>query len=86
MPLVRARSVRGLSFRNNTVERTNSYAPFAWQKAAFWFDGCREVAIRGNRYGDAYEGRTVWTEHMKPEDLTINDGRRFEVLARPAVK
>jgi len=86
VPLVRARSVRGLSFRNNTVERTNSYAPFAWQKAAFWFDGCREVAIRGNRYGDAYEGRTVWTEHMKPEDLTINDGRRFEVLARPAVK
>ncbi len=86
VPLVRARSVRGLAFRNNTVEHTQTYAPFAWQQAAFWFDGCREVAVRANRYADAYPGRAVWTEHMRPADLTVEDGRAFDIQERPALK
>lgn len=83
VPLVRARSVRGLAFRGNTIERTRSYTPFAWQKAAFWLDGCREVSIGGNTYGADYEGRAVWTEHMKPDDLALGDSRAFEVVPRP---
>lgn len=85
VPLVRARSVRGLTFRNNTVEHTDTYAPFAWQKAAFWFDGCRDVTVSGNRYADAYAGRALWTEHMRAEDLELKDSRIFEVLERPSV-
>ena len=83
VPLLRARSVRGLSFADNAVERTRTYAPFAWQKAAFWFDGCREVSVKGNRYAEAYEGRTIWVEHMAPGDLAVKDGRAFEVVERP---
>ena len=84
VPLVRARSVRGLTFKKNTIERTTYFTPFAWQKAAFWFDGCREVSISGNTYGADYEGKAVWTEHMKPDDLTVNDTRAFEVVPRPS--
>ena len=86
LPLVRARSVRGLAFKNNTIEHTATYEPFAWQKASFWFDGCREVTVRGNRYADAYEGRTIWTEHMRADDLNVKDGRPFEVTQRPVTK
>jgi hypothetical protein len=86
VPLVRARSVRGLAFRDNRIEHTDTYAPYAWQKATFWFDGCREVTVRGNRYADAYVGRAIWTEHMRPEDLEVKDGRAFEVLQRPVLK
>ena len=86
VPLVRARSVRGFAFRKNSVERTNTYVPFAWQKAAFWFDGCREVTVSGNRYGDAYEGHTIWTEHMRESDLTVKEDRAFETRERPAMK
>jgi hypothetical protein len=83
---VRARSVRGLTFRNNTIERTRNYTPFAWQQAAFWLNGCREVSINGNTYGADYEGKTVWTEHMKPDDLTLGESRAFEVMPRPEAK
>ena len=86
IPLVRARSVRGLAFKNNAIEHTTTYEPFAWQKAAFWFDGCREVAVRGNRYADAYAGHTIWIEHMRSDDLQLKDGRVFEVLERPTAK
>ena len=86
VPLVRARSVRGLTFKKNTVEHTETYAPFAWQTASFWFDGCREVTVHGNHYADAYAGRSIWAEHMCPADLTVKDNRSFEVLERPASK
>jgi hypothetical protein len=79
VPLLRARSAGSLSFCSNTVERTRSYAPFAWQKAAFSFEGCREVALRGNRYADAYEGREVWMKMMRPGDLKMEDGRAFDI-------
>ena len=78
--------MRGLTFKNNTIEHTATYAPFAWQKAAFWFDGCREVTVRGNRYADAYGGHAIWTEHMRTEDLNVKDERPFEVMERPASK
>lgn len=84
IPLVRARSVRGLEFRGNTVERTRTFAAFAGQKAAFWLDGCREVRLGGNRYDDAYEGRVIWTEHMREGDLAQDgEGRVFTVVPRP---
>jgi len=63
-----------------------AYAPFAWQKAAFWFDGCREVTVRGNDYAAAYAWHAIWTEHMRPGDLTVKDGRAFEITERPEIK
>ena len=86
VPLVRARSVRGLAFKKNTIEHTATYEPFAWQKAAFWFDGCREVTVSGNRYAAAYAGRTIWIEHMRADDLTAKKDRPFEVVERPVAK
>ena len=82
-PLLRARSVRGLTFEDNAVERTRTYEPFAWQRAAFWFDGCREVSVNGNRYADDYEGRSIWSEHMAEGDLTLKDSRAFDVVPCP---
>lgn len=83
LPLLRARSVRGLGFSGNTVERTRTLTPFAYQQAAFWLDGCREVTLHGNRYDEAYEGRTIWSEHMRPADLVQDDGRSFTVTPGP---
>ena len=86
IPLVRARSVRGLVFRDNTIEHTTAFTPFAWQKAAFWFDGCREVTVECNVYADAYAGRTLWTQHMAESDLKVTDSRAFTVLPCPVAK
>jgi len=86
IPLVRARSVRGLAFRDNRVEHTVAFAPFAWQKAAFWFDGCREVTVARNVYADAYAGQTIWTQHMAESDLKVTDSRVFTALPCPVAK
>ena len=72
-PILFARSVRNLVFTGNTLSRTTTYPPFAQNKTTFVLDGCREVRIEGNTYGNDVLGKNVRTAHMKPEDLVIKD-------------
>ncbi len=69
VPLVHARSVRGLTFRNNNVVRTYTYEPYLWQKSSFLLDGCREVIISGNEIDQEYVKRTIEAHHMKKSDI-----------------
>lgn len=48
IPLVKARSVRNLTFTNNQIIKTSTYNPFSSQKSSFLLDGCRDVVISGN--------------------------------------
>ena len=72
-PILFARSVRNLQFTSNTLIQTSTYPPFARNQTTFVFEGCREVLIEGNTYGDDVLGKNVQTTHMKPEDLVIKD-------------
>ena len=67
--MVHARSVRGLTFRNNNVVRTYTYEPYLWQKSSFLLDGCREVIISGNEIDQEYVKRTIEAHHMKKSDI-----------------
>ena len=69
IPLVHARSVRGLTFRNNEIIRTYSYEPYLWQKTSFLLDGCRDVIISGNKIDKEYVNRTIDVQHMKKVDV-----------------
>lgn len=77
-PLVRAYSVGGLRFQSNTIVRTDAYVPFAFQKEAFWFDGCREVTIDGNQFENGFDGSTLRQGHMWQSDLYIMKTERDE--------
>jgi hypothetical protein len=68
-PLVHARSVRGLTFKNNEIIRTYSFKPDLWQKTSFLLDGCRDVVISGNKIDKDYTNRTVEAEHTKKADI-----------------
>lgn len=68
-PLVRARSVRNLIFTNNTIEKTNTYKPYTWQKSAFMLDGCRNVIVKDNIIDGNYATRDILLEHMKKNDV-----------------
>ena len=72
-PLLFARSVRGLHFTDNKIERTKSYEPFAVHKATYWLDGCREVLIENNSYGNDVLGKNIKTFHMKDTDMQLKD-------------
>jgi len=80
IPLVRARSVRGLQFNNNTIIRTYDYKPYAWQKSSFLLDGCRDVVISGNSFSDDYITRSVKIEHMQKSDLKIEKKQKIEFV------
>jgi hypothetical protein len=69
VPLVHARSVRGLYFRNNEIIRTYAFEPYLWQKSSFHLDGCRDVVITGNKIHNEYVTRTIVAEHMKRSDI-----------------
>ena len=69
VPLLHARSVRGLYFRNNEVIRTYAYEPYLWQKSSFLLDGCREVVITGNKLHNEYVTKTIIAEHMRRSDI-----------------
>ena len=72
-PILFARSVGGLRFTNNNIERTKTHEPFAANKATFWLDGCRDVIIEKNSYGNDVLGKNIKTLHMKPTDTQLND-------------
>jgi hypothetical protein len=80
IPLIHARSVRGLTFNNNDVIRTYTFEPYAWQKSSFKLDGCREVTISGNRMPDDYSTRLIEIEHMKKSDLKVDDNQKFNIM------
>jgi hypothetical protein len=48
-----ARSVDGLAFRNNTVERTDTYCPTRRMDAVLTLDACRNARIENNSIGAA---------------------------------
>ena len=72
-PVLFARSVGGLTFSGNTIERTQTYQPFAVNKASFWLVGCRNVVIGDNQWGNGVLGKNVRTFHMKADDLQLKD-------------
>ena len=72
VPIMYARSVRGLTFKNNEIIRTYSFEPYLQQKSSFVLDGCREVVISGNKIDNEYVNRTIETKHMKGSDLKYN--------------
>ncbi len=68
-----ARSVDGLVFRDNTIQRSRNYRPFM-DRTMFFFDGCRGVLLEGNRYDTGVLGMDLRTEHMNlSNDIRIKD-------------
>lgn len=80
IPLVHARSVRGLVFSNNEIIRTYTYEPYTWQKSSFLLDGCRDVVISGNKLADDYTTRKIEVEHMKKSDVKIDKNQKFSLV------
>lgn len=68
-PLVRARSVRNLTFTKNNIEKTYTHPPYAWQKTGFMLDGCRDVFISDNIIDKNYKTTDIAIEHMKKSDI-----------------
>ncbi|HHT21709.1 MAG TPA: alpha-1,3-galactosidase B [Bacteroidales bacterium] len=54
-PLVYAKSIDGLIFRNNKIKQNNEFKPFHWNKHPFFFEKVKNVSIENNTFGEGFE-------------------------------
>lgn len=77
-PLLYGRSVRGLYFKNNKMEVSNTY-PEHGRKVNFYLDGCREVEISGNSFDEKFPGRNVELHHMRSSDVITGKDQQLKI-------
>ncbi len=80
-PVVFARSVENLRFERNTLERTDAFKPFLWQKSNLWLDGCRKVVVQDNKLAPDFPAQTIEIRHMKRSDVKVSKNNAFKVIA-----
>lgn len=71
-PVLWAKSVKGLTFRNNTITRSHQFEAWHPNKAGLTFVGCEDVLVNGNILDRDYRGRTAKVEGGKPDTITIS--------------
>lgn len=72
-PILWAKSVGGLTFRNNDVKASNSFPPRMKDRAGLTFIGCQDVLVEGNRVDPRFMGRKISTEGVKRDPIKVRD-------------
>ena len=72
-PLLYARSVDNLEFKNNDIKRNHDYKPYLWLTTPYLFWNCRNVEMSGNSYSIDFWKRTVYLMFMDKAKLKCTD-------------
>jgi len=79
-PILYAKSVEGLRFVNNTIQRSYAYKPWHRNKNSFVFEACKQVEIAGNKISEDILGMNILLHKMKVEELELlNKELKIEV-------
>ena len=74
-PVLYAFSAEGLTFENNTLIRSNRYAPYHANQHTVKLVHCRAVTIAGNVLKGDVLGRDIYVEDMDPSEVTTPEGQ-----------
>ena len=55
IPIVYAKSLDGMVFRDNTIIENNDYEPFHWNRYRFLFDRVTNVIIENNNFLSGFD-------------------------------
>ncbi|MBK7651842.1 MAG: right-handed parallel beta-helix repeat-containing protein [Flammeovirgaceae bacterium] len=72
-PILYAKSVDGLSFKNNTITRSFDYEPWHSQKYNFLLEACKNVEISGNKIGQNVLGKNILLKAMLLHELKLTN-------------
>lgn len=72
-PILYAKSVKGLKFTNNRINRSYKIQPFHKRKAGITLDACLNVSIKGNIVGKDVLGKKIVLENMKLKEVALKD-------------
>lgn len=82
-PVLYAKSVDGLEFKENRLERSYDFQAFHPRKYGFSLLSCRNVEISGNYIGEKILGKNILLEGMDPGELVLGKGQGLELVRRP---
>lgn len=68
-PVLYAKSVQGILFLNNTIERTYTLPPFSGNRNTFYLNGCKDVTIKGTVFKGEVAGKNIRMDNMKKSYL-----------------
>ena len=54
-PIVYAKSIDGLTFRNNKIITTDAFEPFHWNTHRFMFERVVNAVIENNEFDNGYD-------------------------------
>lgn len=72
-PILYAKSVDGLIFKDNTITRSYDFEPWHSQKYNFLLDACKNVEISGNEIGKDVLGKNILLKAMPLQELTLTN-------------
>ena len=76
-----ARSVEGLEFSRNRLERTRTFEPF-YRPYNLFLDGCRKVRIEHNSFGPDFPGHNIGIGHMRPSEIVQRGSQPLEIICK----
>jgi hypothetical protein len=74
-PVLFARSVDGLTFKDNRILRSREFAPYHERQATFRLQACRNVEITGNELDPDVLGKNIRTEFMARSEVRLGPGQ-----------
>ena len=74
-PVLFARSVDGLTFKDNTIQHNTQFKPWQGRKAMLTFEGCKTVAVSGNKIADDVLGKNISIVKMNTSEVIVAPGQ-----------
>jgi hypothetical protein len=71
-PVLYAKSVKGLTFNDNTINRSIRFQPFHQRKWMITLDACKQVEIRRNTLNGAVLGKNIKMMATVPADVKLD--------------
>ncbi len=78
-PVLFARSVDGITFRNNTLTRSHSFEPYHNRQFTFTFENCINVAISENQFSDDLLGKNILLKKTQASSLRTDLDESFSI-------
>ena len=72
-----ALSVDGLTFNNNTIERSDRYKPWQNRRGMLTFAGCKDVEVKGNKISNNVLGKNIELDRTDISELTVGNDQNI---------
>lgn len=67
IPILYAKSVQGLVFKNNTIKHNQDFPAFHWNKSPFFFEKVSNIFIRENTFDHPFQAEQDIRLHLAPK-------------------